>query len=49
MLYTVVVVLIVLWLLGLIGNIGGGLVHILLVIAVIVLAYNFLTGRSRKI
>jgi hypothetical protein len=47
MLWTIVVVLVVLWLLGLIGNIGGGLVHILLVIAVLVIAYNFLSGRRR--
>ncbi len=35
MLYTVVVVLVILWLLGFIGHIGGGLIHLLLVIAVI--------------
>lgn len=49
MLWTIVVVLLVLWLLGLIGHIAGGLIHILLVVAVIVLAYNFLSGRRRKI
>ena len=48
MLWTIVVVLAVLWLLGFIGNIGGGLIHILLVIAVIVIAYNILTGRRRS-
>jgi len=47
MLWTIVVVLVVLWLLGLIGNIGGGLIHVLLVIAVLVIAYNFLSGRRR--
>jgi hypothetical protein len=31
----------------LIGNIGGGFIHILLVIAVIVLIFHFLRGRSR--
>ena len=49
MLWTIVVVLIVLWALGLIGNIAGGLIHILLVLAVIVIAYNILTGRRRRI
>jgi hypothetical protein len=49
MLWTIVVVLFVLWLLGLIGNIGGGLVHILLVLAIIVVAYNLLSGRRRRI
>ncbi len=44
-LWTIVVILVVLWLLGFLFNVGGGLVHILLVIAVIVLAYNLLTGR----
>ena len=45
-LWTVIVVLVVLWLLGFILQIGGGLIHILLVIALIVLIYNLLT-RSR--
>ena len=49
MLYTVIVVLLVLWLLGLIGNIGGGLIHTLLVIAVIVFIYNMITGRKRGV
>ncbi|RPI72356.1 MAG: lmo0937 family membrane protein, partial [Geobacteraceae bacterium] len=37
MLWIIAVVLIVLWLLGLLGNIGGNLVHVLLVIALIVI------------
>jgi Family of unknown function (DUF5670) len=45
-LWAVVVVLVVLWLLGLIVHIGGGLIHILLVVALIVLIYNLIT-RSR--
>ena len=45
MLWTIVLVLLVLWALGLVGSIGGGLVHILLVLAVIVIAYNLLSGR----
>jgi hypothetical protein len=47
MLWTIVLVLVVLWALGLIGGIGGGLVHILLVLAVIILAYNLLSRRRR--
>jgi len=49
MLYTVVVVLLVLWLLGLIGHIGGGLIHLLLVVALIVFIYNMITGRRTKV
>jgi hypothetical protein len=45
MLWTILVILLVLWLLGFIGHIGGGLIHILLVVAVIVLIYNLVTGR----
>jgi hypothetical protein len=45
-LWAVIVVLVVLWLLGLIVHVGGGLIHLLLVIALIVLIYNLIT-RSR--
>jgi hypothetical protein len=45
MLYTIVVVLVILWLLGFIAHIGGGLIHLLLVIALIVLIFNFISGR----
>src|SRR5262245_35365080 len=45
-LWLVLVVLVVLWLLGLIANIGGGLIHILIVAAVIILIYNLLTSRN---
>jgi Family of unknown function (DUF5670) len=45
MLWTILVILVILWLLGFSLHIGGGLIHILLVLAVIVLIYNLLTGR----
>jgi len=44
--WTVTIVLAVLWLFGFIGGIGGELIHLLLIIAVIVIAYRFLTGRN---
>jgi hypothetical protein len=47
MLWTILVILVILWLLGFTLHIGGGLIHILLVLAVIVLIYNLLTGRRR--
>ncbi|MEP6875515.1 MAG: lmo0937 family membrane protein [Burkholderiales bacterium] len=47
MLYTLVVVLLVLWLLGLVTSFtAGGLVHLLLVAAVIVLVFQVVTGRK---
>ena len=45
MIWTVIVVLLVLWLLGFIGHIGGGLIHLLLVVALVVFIYNLLTSR----
>lgn len=45
LLYIIGAVLVVLWLIGLIGHIGGGLIHLLLVIAVIVFLFQFITGR----
>lgn len=45
MLWTILVVLVVLWLIGLVANIGGGLIHLLLVVALIVFVINLLTGR----
>jgi hypothetical protein len=47
MLYTVAVVLIVLWLLGLVTSYTmGGFIHILLVIAVIMILVNLISGRK---
>jgi Family of unknown function (DUF5670) len=46
MLYTVVVLLLILWAVGLVTSYTmGGLIHILLVVAVIVLVVNLLSGR----
>lgn len=45
MIWTVFLVLFVLWLLGFSLHVGGGLVHLLLVVAVIVVVVNLLTGR----
>jgi hypothetical protein len=45
MLWTIVVILLILWLLGFSLHVAGGLIHILLVIAVIVVIVNLLTGR----
>ena len=48
MLYTLAVVLIVLWLLGLVsGYAMGGFIHILLVIAIVMILVNVISGRRR--
>jgi hypothetical protein len=46
MLWTITIVLVILWLLGLVSGYAlGGWIHILLVLAVIVLIFNLLSGR----
>jgi len=45
LLYIIGAVLVALWLIGFLMHIGGGLIHIILVIAVIVFVFQFLTGR----
>ena len=47
MLWTIFVVVLVLWLLGFSLHIGGGLIHLLLVVALIILIFNLLSGRRR--
>ena len=46
MLYTLAVVLVILWLAGLLTSYtAGGLIHALLVIAIVVILYRIITGR----
>jgi Family of unknown function (DUF5670) len=45
MLWTILVILLVLWLLGFSLHVGGGLIHLLLVVALVVFVINLLTGR----
>ncbi len=45
MLWTIVVLLLIFWLLGFTLHIAGGLIHILLVIALVVIVLQLLTGR----
>ncbi len=48
MLYTLAVVLLILWLLGLVSSYTiGGFIHILLVVAIVLILVNFITGRKR--
>jgi Family of unknown function (DUF5670) len=44
-----IVVLFALWVLGFAIHIGGGLIHILLVIALVLIVYNVLTGRGARV
>lgn len=49
MLWTIFVILGILWLLGFSLHIGGGLIHLLLVVALIVLVINLLSGRRNAV
>ncbi len=45
MLWTIIVILLILWLLGFTFHVAGSLIHLLLVVAVVVLIINLVTGR----
>jgi hypothetical protein len=45
MLWTIVAILLVLWVLGLAFKIASGLIHILLVIALIIIVFRLVSGR----
>ena len=45
MLWTIFVVLVILWLLGFSLHVAGGLIHLLLVVALVMLVINLVNGR----
>jgi hypothetical protein len=45
MLWTIFVILLILWLLGFSLHVAGSMIHLLLVVAVIVLIFNLISGR----
>jgi Family of unknown function (DUF5670) len=45
MLWTIAIIILILWLLGFSLNVAGGLIHLLLVIALVVIVVQFLQGR----
>ena len=47
MLMTIAIVLFILWILGLIGHVAGGFIHLVLLVGLIVLIYDFVTRRRR--
>jgi hypothetical protein len=49
MLWTIFVVLMILWLLGFSMHIGGGLIHLLLVVGLVVLVINLVSGRRSSV
>ena len=49
LIWGVIVILFIFWLLGFAVHVGGGLIHILLVIALVLLVFNLLTGRGARV
>ena len=49
MLWTIIALFLILWLLGFSFSIGGSLIHLLLVVALVVLVINLVTGRRGAI
>jgi hypothetical protein len=48
-LWTIIVILVIFWLLGFLLHFGGALIHLVIVIAVILLIFNLLTGRGARV
>ncbi len=49
LLWTIIVILFVGWLLGLTFHVMGGLIHVLLVLAIVLVVVNLLTGRGARV
>ena len=49
LLWTIIVILFFLWLIGFLVHIGGGLIHLILVIVVVLIIINLLTGRGARV
>ena len=45
----IIVILFIFWVLGFALHVGGGLIHILLVIALVLIVFNILTGRGARV
>jgi hypothetical protein len=48
LLWLILVVVLALWLVGLLASIGGGLIHLLLVVALVILILNLVSGSRRR-
>ena len=47
--WTAIVILFILWLAGFTLHVGGALIHLLLVIALVLIVFNLLTGRGARV
>jgi C4-dicarboxylate transporter len=49
LLWGIISILFILWLIGFALHVGGGLIHLLLVVAVVLFLFNLLTGRGARV
>ncbi len=49
MIYTLISLLVLFWLVGLVAHVGGGFIHGLLVLALIVFVFDLVTGRRASV
>lgn len=49
LLWTIIVILFAIWLVGFLLHFGGGLIHLILVIVLILVVVNLLTGRGARV
>ncbi|HEY6327271.1 MAG TPA: lmo0937 family membrane protein [Candidatus Cybelea sp.] len=49
LLWTIIVILFVLWLIGFLIHVGGGLIHIILIVVIVLIVINLLTGRGARL
>jgi hypothetical protein len=48
-LWTIISILFVLWIIGFALHVGGGLIHLLLVVVVVLFVFNLITGRGARV
>jgi hypothetical protein len=49
LLWTIIVILFILWLIGFLVHVGGGLIHLLLLVVLILVIFNLLSGRGARV
>ncbi|MGA8476075.1 MAG: lmo0937 family membrane protein [Candidatus Cybelea sp.] len=49
LLWTIIVILFALWLIGFLVHFGGGLIHLILLVVIVLVVINLLTGRGARI
>jgi hypothetical protein len=49
LLWTIIVILFVLWLIGFLIHVGGSLIHLILIVVIVLIIINLLTGRGARL